>query len=81
MYEDGMTYARITDLFKEEEIDRARLLFFECKGSNEFYKRCTTEVVEPIISRISEHTRHRNSAEYWAYCLAIYLGTVREGKG
>jgi hypothetical protein len=81
MYEDGITYAKITDLFTKAEIDRARLLFLECIESNEFYRRCTTEVVGPVISRVNEHTRHRNSAEYWAYCLAIYLGTVREGKG
>jgi hypothetical protein len=68
---DSMTYAKITDLFTNDEIDRAKRLFLECNTSDEFYRKCTKEVAEPVLSRVNECTGHRNSAEYWAFCLAI----------
>jgi hypothetical protein len=77
MPDDGMAYAKITDLFTSDEIDRAERLLLECKEYDEFYNRCT---IGPVISRINEGTGHRSSVEYWAYRLAIYLGvTGRKG--
>jgi hypothetical protein len=58
-----LTYAKITDLFTNDEIDRAKRLFLECNTSDEFYKQCAKEVAEPVLSRVNECTGHLSETQ------------------
>jgi hypothetical protein len=63
----------ITDLLTTAEIDRAMILFCECKKTKEdFSKRCAKELVEPIIFRVKARG-YRSTPEYLAHCLSHYL--------
>jgi hypothetical protein len=47
---------KLTDLFTDDELNRAMKLYIECKNTKEnFRRRCTKEVVEPIVSRVNAH--------------------------
>jgi hypothetical protein len=82
MFADGMEYYKVTDLFTTDDLNRAMILFIECKNTkDDFNARCANEVVRPIISRVNAHTGHYNIAEYWGYCLEHYLRSVRGEEG
>jgi hypothetical protein len=82
MFADSMEYYNIADLFTTDEINRAMILFIECKNTKEdFNARCANEMVWPIISRVNAHAGYNNIAEYWVYCLEHYLRSVRGEEG
>jgi hypothetical protein len=65
---------KITDLFTKDEINRAMILYDECRNKKEdFVQRCTKEVVGPIISRVNAHTGYKNSPASLVYRLEMYL--------
>jgi hypothetical protein len=74
MVDHSVKQYHITDLLTTAEIDRAMILFCECKKTkDDFSKRCAKEVVEPVISRVKACTGYSNTPEYLAHCLAHYL--------
>jgi hypothetical protein len=69
---------KLTDLFTKDELYQAMKLFTECKNTKEsFYQRCTTEVVEPIISRVYAHAGYNPSPTSLVYRIEMYLRAVR----
>jgi hypothetical protein len=74
----GRRLYRLTDLLTKDELNRAMKLFIECKRTREhFTERCIKEVVEPIISRVTECAGCDASAESLVYRLEMYLRAVR----
>jgi hypothetical protein len=65
---------KITDLFTTDEINRAMILYDECRNTqDDFTQRCSKEVVEPVISRVNAHTGYKNSPASLVYRLEMYL--------
>jgi hypothetical protein len=69
---------KLTDLFSNDELNRAMKLFIECKNTKEnFRQRCTKEVVEPVISRFDEYAGCNATPASLVYRLEMYLRAVR----
>jgi hypothetical protein len=69
---------KLTDLLTNDELNRAMKLFIECKNTKEnFRRRCTQEVVEPIISRVNARAGYNASSEALVFRLEMYLRAVR----
>lgn len=65
---------RITlgEIFTADELKRAEKLYKECNGIV-FNKRCTAEIVAPVLARINQVTGQENDANYWAYGIEYAL--------
>src|SRR5919109_523619 len=69
---------KLTDLLTKDELNRVMKLFIECKNTKEnFRQRCTTEVVEPIITRVNACAGYNASSASLVYRLEMYLRAVR----
>ena len=79
---NGRRPYKLTDLFTTEELNRAMILFIECKNTREdFNTRCTKEIVEPAIARINDYAWQDNSTASLVYRLEMYLRSVRGEAG
>jgi hypothetical protein len=73
---------KLADLFTTAELNRAMILFIECKNTKEdFNARCAKEIVEPAISRINDYALEDNSTASLVYRLEMYLRSVRGEAG
>jgi hypothetical protein len=79
---NGRIFYNLTDLFTTAELNRAMILFIECKNTKEdFSARCANEIVEPAISRINDYAWQDNSTASLVYRLEMYLRSVRGEAG
>jgi hypothetical protein len=72
---NGRKWHQIADLFTTDEINRAMILFLECKKTKEdFTLRCYNEVVQPVISRVNAYIGYSR-------VLGLSLGDVSKAEG
>jgi hypothetical protein len=74
----GWRWYKLTDLFSNDDLNRAMKLFIECRNTKEnFRQRCIREVVEPVLSRFDECARCNATPASLVRRLEMYLRAVR----
>jgi hypothetical protein len=74
----GRRLYKLTELFTNDELNKATKLFIECKNTQEdFQQRCAKEVVQPIIARLNEDYGYSADASSLVYRLEIYVRALR----
>ena len=68
-----MKHCTVGDILTDEEIERAKELYRQYRGTGQFASKVCAELIQPNMARINKNLGQENDAKYLAYAVEYFF--------